>query len=256
MNGLKYIRTRCNYSQRELADILGVSRQAVNMWENSKKIISEKRKNELGTLFGIDDLELFGEVSDDKMLHLSNRPTYKVGKDISCERFAFKPLESTERQMLAMILPECFPEELSLTEKCESKRSELKKLLDEINEFTVVNDTKNSYDNMSALNRILRVVSNSMDLLKETRRKYPEYVMIYYQTFVAVFDAMNIAFGLVEKEDVLNQQLEYEALELYDYRDFSVSLSDVIEGHLDNICNKIPSKRDTSPTNHRREPVK
>ncbi len=44
MNGLKYIRTKCNYSQRALAEVMGVSRQAINMWENSKKLPSKERK--------------------------------------------------------------------------------------------------------------------------------------------------------------------------------------------------------------------
>ena len=39
MNGLTYIRTRCNISQSELADILQVSKQAISMWENGKKEI-------------------------------------------------------------------------------------------------------------------------------------------------------------------------------------------------------------------------
>lgn len=261
MNGLKYIRTRCNYSQRELADILGVSRQAVNMWENSKKIISDKRKKELATLFGIDDLELFEEISDDKMFQLANCPTYKVGKDNSCERFAFKPLESTERRILTTVLPPKFSEEISLSEKCELRRSELKKLFDEINEFTTVSGTKNSHDNMSSLNRTLKVFGNALDLLKETRKKYPECVMVYYHTFIALLDAMNIAYGLVEKEDVLNREPENKGIEsynyeLYDYRNFSVSLSDIITEHLDNICDKVSLKRDIPPTKHRRKPVK
>lgn len=37
MNGLKYIRTRCNLSLSELADMIGVSRQALSSWENGKK---------------------------------------------------------------------------------------------------------------------------------------------------------------------------------------------------------------------------
>lgn len=47
MNGLKYIRTKCNYSQRALAEVMGVSRQAINMWENSKKasVKREKRRS-------------------------------------------------------------------------------------------------------------------------------------------------------------------------------------------------------------------
>ena len=47
MNGLKYIRTKCNYSQRALAEAMGVSRQAINMWENSKKLPSKERKEDL-----------------------------------------------------------------------------------------------------------------------------------------------------------------------------------------------------------------
>jgi len=46
MNGLKYIRTKCNYSQRALAEAMGVSRQAINMWENSKKLPSKERKED------------------------------------------------------------------------------------------------------------------------------------------------------------------------------------------------------------------
>ena len=46
MNGLKYIRTKCNYSQRALAEVMGVSRQAINMWENSKKLPSKERKED------------------------------------------------------------------------------------------------------------------------------------------------------------------------------------------------------------------
>ena len=44
MNGLKYIRTRCNLSLSELADMIGVSRQALSSWENGKKDIPEQRR--------------------------------------------------------------------------------------------------------------------------------------------------------------------------------------------------------------------
>ena len=47
MNGLRLIRTRCNYSQANLAEKLGVTRQAVNMWEHSKKPIPDSRKAEI-----------------------------------------------------------------------------------------------------------------------------------------------------------------------------------------------------------------
>lgn len=37
MNGLKYIRTQCNFSLSELAERLDVSRQIISAWENGKK---------------------------------------------------------------------------------------------------------------------------------------------------------------------------------------------------------------------------
>ena len=54
MNGLRYIRTRCNLSVNELADAIGVSRQAINSWENEKKEIPKQRLEQLESFFGID----------------------------------------------------------------------------------------------------------------------------------------------------------------------------------------------------------
>lgn len=51
MNGLKYIRTRCNISLSELAEIIGVTRQALNSWENGKKDIPEQRREQLASFF-------------------------------------------------------------------------------------------------------------------------------------------------------------------------------------------------------------
>ena len=47
MNGLRWLRIRCNLSTSELADQLGVTRQAVSSWESGKKAIPEKRKNQI-----------------------------------------------------------------------------------------------------------------------------------------------------------------------------------------------------------------
>ena len=63
MNGLKYIRTRCNLSLSELARFIGVTRQALSSWENGRKEIPEQRKEQLACFFGIDK-EYFGEISE------------------------------------------------------------------------------------------------------------------------------------------------------------------------------------------------
>ena len=72
MNGLKYIRTKCNYSQRALAEAMGVSRQAINMWENSKKLPSKERKEDLCNIFGIDNSDYFGELTVEQHQNLKN----------------------------------------------------------------------------------------------------------------------------------------------------------------------------------------
>ena len=61
MNGLKYIRTRCNLSLSELADMIGVSRQALSSWENGRKDIPEQRLEQLSEFFGV-NREFLGEI--------------------------------------------------------------------------------------------------------------------------------------------------------------------------------------------------
>ena len=55
MNGLNFIRTRCNISLSELADILDVSRQQISAWENGVKPICQKRLSQLSKYFGKTD---------------------------------------------------------------------------------------------------------------------------------------------------------------------------------------------------------
>ena len=64
MNGLKYIRTQCNFSLSELADRLNVSRQIISAWENGKKEIPETRKIQMAEFFGIDK-SFFDDITED-----------------------------------------------------------------------------------------------------------------------------------------------------------------------------------------------
>ena len=64
MNGLKFIRTRCNLSVAELADHIDVSRQIISAWENGTRGISSKNKQKLEAFFGIDS-KYFGEISEE-----------------------------------------------------------------------------------------------------------------------------------------------------------------------------------------------
>ena len=76
MNGLTYIRKRCNISLNELADILGISRQAISSWENGRKKIPPERKEQLAQFFGIDK-KYFDEITDEDKIELLKKGMYR-----------------------------------------------------------------------------------------------------------------------------------------------------------------------------------
>ena len=89
MNGLKYIRTRCNLSLSELARFIGVTRQALSSWENGRKEIPEQRKEQLACFFGIDK-EYFGEISEKEKNTCLRKQCFDVILSILVDTFISK----------------------------------------------------------------------------------------------------------------------------------------------------------------------
>lgn len=56
---------------------MGVSRQAINMWENSKKLPSKERKEDLCNIFGIGNSDYFGELTVNNTKKLEELPIYQ-----------------------------------------------------------------------------------------------------------------------------------------------------------------------------------
>ena len=54
---IKNNRKRMGLTQKELADLIGVSRISINYYENSKKIPSQKTMDRLGSILGIENFE-------------------------------------------------------------------------------------------------------------------------------------------------------------------------------------------------------
>ena len=75
MNGLKYIRMRCNLSLADLAKHIGVSRQIISAWENGSRGISEKNRKKLSKFFGI-DATYFGTISEENQKEILNKAMY------------------------------------------------------------------------------------------------------------------------------------------------------------------------------------
>lgn len=121
---------------------MGVSRQAINMWENSKKLPSKERKEDLCNIFGIDNSDYFGELTVEQHKKLEELPIYRIYSGGQSERFTFKPIKPDNVRYRAKRLLPNNDEELSLDEKCALKRLELKTLLDDISNYAVEKDVK------------------------------------------------------------------------------------------------------------------
>lgn len=89
MNGLKYIRVRCNLSLNDLAECIGVTRQALSAWENGKKEIPEQRKEQLSEFFGIDQ-RYFGEISEEEKITLLEKAMFRYDHN-GRESYRYKP---------------------------------------------------------------------------------------------------------------------------------------------------------------------
>jgi len=238
MNGLKFIRIRCNYSQAALAKQLNVSRQAINMWESSKKSLSDSRKKELKEFFGLDNDNWFGEINDETIKVIRNLPLYRVCGETS-EHFHFSPINEPYKLHFSN------DEEnnlILLDDKCTLKRHELKKTIEEIQEYSENCGLKNSYDRISRLNTTNRVLSGMFDALKSIDSKKAGKRMIYIYTLFSIIEAINIAFGNISLDDMSKSSNLSEGLkELYDYSEFTKHLSESISNHLNTYSKKIDS---------------
>ena len=75
MNGLYFIREKSNISQSLLAEIIGVSRQSIHMWESGIRKPGAKHLHKLSEFYGIDP-EYFGELNENKLSSVKERDMY------------------------------------------------------------------------------------------------------------------------------------------------------------------------------------
>lgn len=239
MNGLKFIRTRCNYSQAALAEELGVSRQAINMWECAKKPLSESRKNELKEFFGLETDEWFGEIDNDTIEKIKKLPMYKKNGEVS-DHYHFSPQMESKIGKCRIFFSDGTSEEISLDERCTLKRSELKTLLSDIQQYSESLGSKNSHNRLGRMIRTQRAFSGLYDAMKIIDTKRAPEKVIYMETLFAIIDAINIAFGNISSEDFRNAASKSDKTENYNYFALTEQLSEIIYKHVteygDRVC--------------------
>lgn len=236
MNGLKFIRTRCNYSQAALAEMLNVSRQAINMWETSKKPIPEPRRTEICEIFGIENPAWLDEIDEETIKEISKVDMYKIvdenndSVDIVSEHFVFKPVSR-------LVAPRSSGSGISLDEACALKRIEMKNLMNDIQDFSEGIGIKNSFTRIYRINTTLRIFHGLLDAIKVCYKQPIEEKMPFVYIVFAVIDALNIALGNITEEDVINANPLKE--KYYYTPPVSIEVAKVIKRNLDDNLTEL-----------------
>ena len=196
MNGLKYIRTRCNLSLNELADILGVSRQALSMWENEKKEIPQKRQEQLSKFFGI-DAKFFGNITEQEKQELLEKAMFRYevnGK----ETYRFSPNKETDKPYVEV----CFLEdsEVSYDEMYVQAQKKRKDTLEAVEDIINWTDNAGSIQSqICCINRGCQIYDLITDMMQKMREQQSNVKMHFFFEMVAIWNAMAIAYGIESK---------------------------------------------------------
>ncbi len=199
MNGLKFIRIRCNLSVSEIADILGVSRQLVSAWENGRKNISEKRRKQLSEYLGIDE-SFFGEIDEKQKTHIVEKAMFKHnyhGKEI----FKFKPEEGVDDISKIMVY---FKDEteISLSDAYDAAERIKENTVDRIDNFIHKNKGEHMESEIMRITNYTKIYGEFTDLLESIDEQKLYLKVPYRFEIIDVLDAMRVAFGLIDEETV------------------------------------------------------
>lgn len=214
MNGLKFIRTRCNISLSELADTLDVSRQQVSAWENGIKPISQKRLSQLSKYFGVDK-KYFLEISEDDKEFIISKGLYRR-QDTEKECYSFIKLGEMEEDF--KYRPFLYPDfEESLDEQLIQAKKKKKETFDRIeNVMAYFGKPDKIVEEVSAINRGCKIYDTLTTYMNQMPNEAPGMSMTLYTMARNILFSLLISQDLMTKEE-LEKEFEYErGIPLYD----------------------------------------
>ena len=211
MNGLKYIRTRCNFSLSELAERLDVSRQIISKWESEEKAIPPQRKKQLSDFFGISE-EYFGNINEEQKKYLLEKAMFRYIED-GKETYKYKGQSGLTEPPRVIFLPDS---ELSLDEKFSLAQENKKKLLNRISDIMLYDKSMTGIQNfLVAINRGAAVYSKLSDIMDFQKKQKILHKMPYFYVVLDVLNAMaiglevdNTAYFSQIEDDEERQELE------------------------------------------------
>lgn len=195
MNGLQFIRTRCNISAIALAEHLGVTRQMISAWENGRKSIPESRKKELSDYFGVEEKYL-DEISEEDMDKLIHSAMYRYSAENGRERFKFGSDGSGDP---VYVDDDHF-------ESIDQKRKKLKKkerwLVEELKGYVDGRHCSSIMEEIQQVDRGIKILEYAIHLLKAIGDKKNHQSQITEYEISDVLDALMIYLGFDTEENV------------------------------------------------------
>ena len=263
MNGLEYLCIRWNFSQSFLAEMVGVSRQAVGQWYKSSGLMNS-RKVKLMDFFGIDK-DIFGELTEEGKNYIDSLPVYRhrsgnhefylhrvdriwydggfiKGKAIAEIRSG----ESTGFVLEGEPIPEFKPEPsplVSMDDRLAMASKQLSEIHDRINHLAECD-----YDEGTRLNftgfmiRDLRPVLDVIERIRSCKnRAHSPYLAIYDNLVTDVENALALTFRAMSEQDLPKDMSEtHDINKAYGNKsEFAIALKKVIEDELKRRCSLL-----------------
>jgi len=224
MNGLQYIRVRCNLSLSELAEQLGVTRQAVSAWENGKKEIPEQRRKELADFLGVSE-SLLGDLTDEDKVLLLEKAMFR--HDINGkEKYSYKPNNNNSNATLCFIgeLEESFDKSFI---KAKQRKANLLKKID-----GMIDGGKASC--LVARTSMIDGGCDTFEIMTTLLDQVPlqeRFIKVPFRLEMQnVFEAMLIAYAGKNQNEVKNS-IESSGMSEYEDYDFIEQLVELFQRH-------------------------
>ena len=206
MNGLSFIRRRCNLSQGQLAEKLSVTRQAINLWENRREPLPQARKEQLSQFFGLEP-ELFDEITQEQEVVLLHRPCFMCRDDDGHDYFLFR---ENPLRPVGCLLRETTGQPFTQDEQMILDRRELEEMLDILRQAVFPKDRSRwtAWDSNVAMNRMRCILGGMTEALEAIQKQPKGRKMDCFYLMMQVELALALALGGIEEVDLPHQKMD------------------------------------------------
>ena len=235
MNGLRYVRRLCNISMQDLANEIGVTRQAISQWERGSKPTPAERKRELSFFFGLPE-SYFGEIDDRQKEDLLDKQWFRYYRGDK-EYFSFRGKEDPMFRMTPRTYMHRTGDDLTMDERyaaaVKKKEDVMQRIEDAMNYY---GRSKLIADRITAVNRGCQLFGSLADLMEHMPDKKVGCRMSYYYEIADVLYALMLANDLISVDDIkAYHERNMHTGTIYDGTEFAAKLADMIRQHQETV---------------------